>query len=137
MTSNSSEQKLSTASSTESESVSGDTTLKPLMWAKLHVQALGHGPRMTLVQDNTSTIKPMKNGKASGTKRTRHLNIRHFAIEDHLDRMEFELEHCSTDNIWADFMTKPSQGKKFVEHSNRIMGMAQCECEDKKLCVVG
>lgn len=97
--------------------------LKLLVWSKPHVQALGCRPRMTMVQDNTSAMWLMKNGKASSTKRTRHLNIGHFAIEDHLDRMEFELECCSTDDIWADFMSEPLQGKKFASHRDRIMGM--------------
>ena len=122
ITSNSSKQKLNTTSSTEAELVSGDSTLKPLMWSKLHVQSLGYKPRITMAQDNASTMKLMQNGKASSTKRTRHLNIRCFAIKDHLDRLEFELEHCSTDDIWSDFMTKPLQGKKFTEHRDRIMG---------------
>ena len=85
MVSNSVKQKLNTTSSTESELACGDTTLKPLMWAKLFVSALGCKPRMMMAQDNTSTVKLMKNGKASSAKRTRHINMRHFAIEDHLD----------------------------------------------------
>ena len=92
------------------------------MWTKLFVNALGYRPRIVMAQNNISTIKLMKNGKASSTKRTRHINIRYFAIKDHLDRMEFDLEYCSTDDIWADFMSKPLQGKKFFDHRNRIMG---------------
>ena len=114
--SNSAKQKLNTTSSTESELACGDATLKPLMWAELFVSALGHEPRVTMTQDNVSTTKLMKNGKASSAKRTRHVNMQYFAIKDHLDRMEFELECCSTDDIWADFMSKPSQGRKFFEH---------------------
>ena len=97
--------------------------LKPLMWAKLCVGALGHTPKISLAQDNTSAIKLMMSRKASSTKRTRHINARYFNIKDHLDRMEFELEHCSTDDVWADFMSKPLQGKKFTEHRDRVMGI--------------
>jgi len=122
--SNSSKQKLNTTSSTESELVCGSTTLKPLMWAKLYVMALGYKPRVIMEQDNTSTMKFMTNGKVSSTKRTRHINIRFFEIKDYVDQMEFELEFCSTDDMWADFMSKPLQGKKFFDHRKSIMGLS-------------
>ena len=99
--------------------------LKPLMWAKLHVGALGHSPKISMAQDNTSAIKLMRNNKASSTKRTCCINIRHFNAKDYLNRMEFELECCSTDNVWADRVSKPLQGKKFAEHRDWIVRIGE------------
>ena len=122
---NSRKQKTNTTSSTESKLACGDTMLKPLMWAKLHIGALGCSPKIGMAQDNTSAIKLMRNGKASSVKKTHHIKIGCFNVKDHLNRMEFELEHCYTDNIWTDHMSKPLQGKKFVEHRDWIMGISE------------
>ena len=54
-------------------------------------------------QDNTSAILLEKNGKSSSGKRTRHLNIRCFCITDLPEKQEFEVKHCPTEDVQADF----------------------------------
>jgi hypothetical protein len=49
----------------------------------------------------------MKNGRLSSGKRTKHLDIRYFYVRDLLERGIISLEHCSSDNMIADFFTKP------------------------------
>ena len=66
-----------------------------------------------------------KNGRASSSKRTKHINVRYFFIKDRVDSGEVTLEHCNTHNMLADYFTKPLQGIKFREFRNRIMGMPQ------------
>jgi hypothetical protein len=55
----------------------------------------------------------MKNGRLSSGKGTKHLDIRYFWVKDLLERGVIRIEHCSTEDIVADFFTKSLQGKKF------------------------
>ena len=83
----------------------------------------GCHPTIMLQQDNTSAIKLERNGKASSGKNTRHLNIRCFHIKDLLDKGEFDVEHCPTEDMQADFLSKPLQGKPFEKMFNWLMGI--------------
>ena len=76
-------QKVDTKSSTEAELVAADDVSSHLMWTKNFLEAQGHEAKQTvLYQDNTSAMLLEKNGEESSGKRTRHINIRHFYIED-------------------------------------------------------
>ena len=81
-----------------------------------------------MYQDNTSSIKLEKNGKASSTKRTRHINIRYFLITDKLKKGEIDtVEYCPTGDMLADYFTKPLQGSQFRRFRNAIMGATDAE----------
>ena len=116
-------QKLNTKSSCEAELVAADEAVSPLMWTKLFLQDQGCHPTIMLQQDNTSAIKLERNGKASSGKNTRHLNIRCFCIKDLLDKGEFDVECCPTEDMQADFLSKPLQGKPFEKMFNWLMGI--------------
>ena len=121
--SSSRKQKLNTRSSTEAELIASDDALTTIMWTKLFLKHQGYEPRIILNQDNKSTMQLQKNGKLSSHRRTRHINIRFFTIKDHLDKKEFELQYCPTDQMQADYMSKPLQGKLFISNRKEIMGM--------------
>ena len=53
-----------------------------------------------IYQDNASTIKTEKNGKASSDKRTRHFNIKHRLVTL-VGRDEVILISCPTDDMIA------------------------------------
>ncbi len=40
-----------------------------------------------------------------------------------IKRDEVTVEYCPTDEMTADFMTKPTVGQKFTKFRNRIMNM--------------
>jgi len=67
-------------------------------------------------------MKLEENGKASSGKRTRHFNIKYFYITDLIQRGEVTIKYCPTDDMIADYMTKPITGKKFQEFKKAIMG---------------
>ena len=73
--------------------------------------------RSTRLQDctkhYTSVMKLEINGKASSSKRTRDFDIRIFYIKDLVDRGEVIIVYCPTDEMIADYMTKPTVGSKF------------------------
>ena len=74
-------------------------------------------------QDNKSAILLEKNGKASSSKRTKHMNIRYFFISDRIEKKELKVEYCPTDDMIADFFTKPLQGAKFFKFRSEIMNL--------------
>ena len=74
-------------------------------------------------QDNESTMKLLNNGRESSTKRTRHINIRYYFLTDRIQNGELRVKYCSTDEMIADFMSKPLQGEKFIKFRKQIMNL--------------
>ena len=67
-------------------------------------------------------MKLEKNGRQSSGQRTRHVNIRYFFIKDKIEQNEIQLEYCPTNNMIADFFTKPLQGQHFKRLRDVVMG---------------
>ena len=68
-------QKLNTKSSTESELIGVDDILPDVLWTQYFLNAQGYDCFKTIVfQDNKSAILLEKNGIASSSKRTKHIN---------------------------------------------------------------
>jgi len=109
----SNKQKVNTRSSTEAELIAVDDTLPMVQWTKLFMKDQGYDLETVVKEDNKSTMLLMKNGRLSSEKRTKHLDIRYFYVQDLIDRGVVILEHCSTDCMMADFFTKPLQGRRF------------------------
>jgi hypothetical protein len=76
-----------------------------------------------LFQDNKSSILLEKNGKASSSKRTKHINIRYFFITDRVSKEEVSVVWCPTRDMIGDYMTKPLQGALFHKFRDQIMGV--------------
>ena len=68
-----------------------------------------------------------RNGKASSSRRTKHINVRYFFITDRIAKGEVRVEWCPTKQMIADFMTKPLQGSAFRNYRNLIMGLLSVE----------
>ena len=119
-------QKINTKSSTEAELVGTDDVMGPIIWTNYFLEAQGYKSNDTIVyQDNKSAILLEKNGKGSSSKRTKHINIRYFFIKDRIDNKELKIEYCPTDEMLADFFSKPLQGAKFIEFRNTILGLSE------------
>ena len=68
-------QNINTQSSTESELVGVDNLMPAICWTRYFMEAQGYGVDDThALQDNRSSILLEKNGKASSSKRTKHIN---------------------------------------------------------------
>ncbi len=76
-----------------------------------------------LYQDNMSAILLETNGKASSSRRTEHIKVKYFYIKEKVDDGEIVIEHCPTEQMWADINTKPKQGKIFREFRGHVMGI--------------
>ena len=117
--SSSTRQKLNTKSSTETELVAADGVLPQLLWTRNFMIAQGYNVgHNILYQDNLSTMLLERNGKASSGKRTRAIDIRYFYITDKVKAGILEVEHESTDDMVADFLSKPLQGSSFKKFSD-------------------
>jgi hypothetical protein len=119
----STKQKLNTRSSTESELVGVDDMMPSIIWTRYFLKAQVYGVSDNIIfQDNKSTMLLERNGKASSSKRTKHINIRYFFITDRISKGEVRVEWCPTKDMVADFMTKPLQGSLFKKFRDLIMG---------------
>jgi hypothetical protein len=82
-------QKLNTRSSTETEIVGADDFMPAICWTRYFMKAQGYEVKdNVLFQDNKSSIILEKNGKASSSKRTKHINIRYFFITNRVKKEE-------------------------------------------------
>lgn len=61
------------------------------------------------------------NGKMSSGDKTRHIHIRYFFIADFIKREKISIKYCPTDQMIADFYTKPLQGSLFKKLRDIIM----------------
>jgi len=120
--------KLNTRSSTESELVGVDDLMPSILWTHQFLKAQGYDVNENILyQDNKSSILLEKNGRASSSKRTRHIAIRYFFVTDRIAKGELSIEWCPTAEMIADFMTKPLQGATFRKFRDIIMGIKGIE----------
>ena len=93
-----------------------------ILWTKLFMEAQGYIIEENIIyQDDKSAILLEKNGRKSAGKRSRAINIRYFFVTDHVDKGNVSIEYCPTDQMIADFMTKPLQGEKFRQFHAAIL----------------
>jgi len=111
----SNKQKINKRSLTESELIAVDDTLPTVQWMKNFMMDKGFDLETLIKEDNRKTILFMKNGKLSSGKWTKHIDVRYFYVKDLIDCDIINLKHCVTDDMIADFLTKPLQGKRFMK----------------------
>ena len=51
--------------------------------------------------------------------------MRYFFLTDQVEKGNLTIEYCPTDVMWADFMTKPLQGKKVRKFHDDILGISK------------
>jgi hypothetical protein len=120
----STKQKLNTRSSTEAEVVGVDDFMPAVCWSRYFMEAQSYLIKDNIaLQDNKSSILLEKNGKASSSKRTKHINIRYFFITDRVNKKEVSVVWCPTGDMIGDYATKPLQGALFRKFRDQIMGV--------------
>ena len=117
-------QGMNTRSSTEAEVVAADEIVGPMLWTRNFLEAQGYPVTDNILyQDNQSAMLLESNGRKSAGKRSRHLNIRYFFVTDQKEKGKLSIEFCPTDRMVADYMTKPTHGKKFTRFRQDIMNL--------------
>ncbi len=71
-------------------------------------------------QDNKSTIVLAEKGRST-SQRTRHMSIKYFYVKDRIDSKEIKVQHTGTEEMIADFFTKPLQGALFFKFRDLVM----------------
>ena len=62
------------------------------------------------------------NDKVSCTSNSKHVAIKYFWCTDRIKNGNISVRHCPTENMIADYMSKPLQGTLFHTFRNVIMG---------------
>jgi hypothetical protein len=123
-------QKLNTKSSTECELVGVDDASPQMLWTRYFVEGQGYGVKASILnQDNLSAILLEKNGRASSSKRTKHINVRYFFIKDRIASGEITVQHCPATEMLGDHFTKPLQGTMFRKFRAEIQGIPVDMCD--------
>ena len=78
-----------------------------------------HGP-LEIRCDNTSAIDIAKNPVHHS--RTKHIDIRHHFLRDHVEKKNIKLTHCRTEDQIADIFTKELPRETFV-HLRLLLGL--------------
>jgi hypothetical protein len=131
VTSFSTKQKINGKSSTEDELIGVDDAMPRILWTKYLIETQGYTVEHNkLYQDSKSAILLEKNGKFSSSKRTKRIKTRYFFVTDKVAQGDLEIEHQGAEEMWADILTKPLQGKAFREFWAKLMNCAVNYQED-------
>ena len=116
-------QKRNTKSSTEAEFMAASDASSQVLWTKQFMECQGYKiDKAIMYQDNQSAILLERNGRLSCGKNTKHLSIRYFFITDYISTGDIEVQYCPTEEMVADFFTKPLQGSPFKKFRDMILG---------------
>jgi len=112
-----------TRSSTISELVAVNEMMAQILWTRLFMKAQGiEVSDNILYQDIKSAILLEKNGCKSSSKRTKHIEVRHYHLVDRIAKGDLTVMWCPTDKMITDFLTKPLQGRMFIQFRGALMG---------------
>jgi hypothetical protein len=67
----------------------------------------------------------MKNGQFSSKKKTKHIREKFFFIKDRIDSGDIRVVHRPTEEMWADVLTKPMQGKAFIVMRSKLTNCSE------------
>jgi hypothetical protein len=76
-----------------------------------------------IFEDNMSTIHLVNNGRSTSPA-TRHIAVRYFFLKSRLESGEATIEHCPTEHMEADVLTKPLQGSLYNRLAASINGLS-------------
>ena len=123
-------QRLVSRSPTENELIGVYDVLPQVLWTKHFLEEQGCLDTTTVVyQDNTSSILLERNSRISSSKRTKHIHICYFYVTEQVQSKAIHITHCPTQEMVADFFTKPLQGSLFTKMRNYVIGNEEPGCQ--------
>ena len=72
------------------------------------------------------------NGRFSAKKGTRHVAIRYFFISNRIEKKDICVVYCPTEEMIADYFTKPLQGALFRKFRNLVLGIREEDYDQYK-----
>ena len=104
--------------------VAVDDCMSQVLWTRCFLEGQGYNINDCIIyQDNKSAILLEQNGRASSSKRTRHINIRYYFVTDWINCGEIKLKSCPTAEMLGDYFTKPLQGALFNKFRDRVLNI--------------
>jgi hypothetical protein len=107
------------ASTVEAEYMGAASAVKEALWLKKLARDLGIEIGQICIRgDNQGALKLLKHSMS--TQRSKHIDVMHHFARERVLRGEVKFEYCSTENMAADFLTKPVNSAKFVKCRSMI-----------------
>ncbi|XP_078430676.1 secreted RxLR effector protein 161-like [Wolffia australiana] len=99
-------------STAEAEYVSSGACVAQILWIKNQLEDYGiKTSKIPVLCDNTSAINIAKNPIVHS--RTKHIEVKHHFIRDHISKGDIELKFIETSRQIADIFTKSLSGERF------------------------
>jgi len=94
-------------STTEAELIAITSSTKELLWFRHHLGGIGLNRTQptTLLIDSQCAMDIANNSKIS--ERSKHIEVQHFFIREHIEAGTVRLQHVPSDQQVADTLTKP------------------------------
>ena len=116
---NSKKQACVALSTTEAEYIAAGSCCAQSIWIKHHLEDYGiHLDNIPLRCDITSAINLTKNPIMHS--RTKHIEIRHHFIKDHVAKGKCKIEYIDRNNQLADIFTRPLARERFYVLRNEL-----------------
>ena len=99
-------------STAEAEYIAAGSCCAQILWIRQQLKDYGIPPSCIPIKcDNTSAINLTKNPVMHS--RTKHIDIRHHFLKDHVNNNDVVFEFVDTNNQLADIFTKPLSKDQF------------------------
>jgi hypothetical protein len=118
----SAKQKIVTKSSTEAELVGLSDSANNGLHLRNFLKEQGYNmEELIIFQDNLSCMAMMKKGRNT-SERSRHIDIRRYWLHERVENKEVKFAHVPTEEMFANIVTKPLQGKQFLIERKGLTG---------------
>ena len=123
-------------SSTEAEFVTASDAGKMALYIRSLLEDLGiiQQKATLLYEDNMGAFKMATLGQP--TKRTKHINIRFYALQEWIEHNLIRMEYLSTQHNIADTLTKGLGHQVFHRHNDILMDKLPAEYTDAILTIL-
>ena len=91
-------------SSTEAEYIALSTCAQEALWLRLLLKELGRPQRTTIIYNDNLSSHQIAKGSTSA--RSKHIEVRHHFIRDHVNKRELDISYMPTNDLPADAFTK-------------------------------
>ena len=116
-------QHLNTVNSTESEIVAMSDYVHTAIRVCDYLCGYGYDlPAPVILQDNTSAIQITS--LSSKPYRSKYIGVRQIGIQELHETAYISVQFVRSENMWADGLTKPLQGKLLAVSRNRLLGLS-------------
>jgi hypothetical protein len=107
---------------TEAEFTAAAKAGKYILYVRSILDQLGLPQNIatTLYEDNQGAL--LMANQQQPTKCTRHMDIKHFVLQDWVEHDLIRLKRIDTSDNYADVMTKATSRTLFYQHMNYILG---------------